>query len=144
VKKYGREEDATHDNIINRMRFACWINKATGTHVEYLIPTAFSTATMVNNLLPSNYGTKLCMHFTCPVHAIFPFHFILVDNRRRVRKYTAHYTIFSSLVLLPVSEIHTSHSNHVSTKQPAYTIGNRNKQLLKQCTKYWYEQTGLS
>ena len=40
-KKYGREEEATDDNIIRRMRIACWINKATGTHSEYLISFAF-------------------------------------------------------------------------------------------------------
>jgi hypothetical protein len=29
------------------MRIACWITKATNTHSEYVIPTAFFTATMV-------------------------------------------------------------------------------------------------
>jgi hypothetical protein len=28
-------------NIIRRMRFACWITKATDTHSEYVILTAF-------------------------------------------------------------------------------------------------------
>jgi hypothetical protein len=32
---------ATNDNIIRRMRFACWITKATDTHSEYLIRIAF-------------------------------------------------------------------------------------------------------
>jgi hypothetical protein len=32
VEKYGRVRQATDDNIIGRMRFACWINKATDTH----------------------------------------------------------------------------------------------------------------
>jgi hypothetical protein len=31
----------TDDNIIRRMRFACWITKATGTHSEYVILIAF-------------------------------------------------------------------------------------------------------
>jgi hypothetical protein len=32
VEKYGRTRQATDDNIIQRMRFACWITKATDTH----------------------------------------------------------------------------------------------------------------
>jgi hypothetical protein len=30
----GRTEEATHDYIIRRMRFACWITKATETHTQ--------------------------------------------------------------------------------------------------------------
>jgi hypothetical protein len=37
VEKYGRSRQATDDNIIQRMRFACWITKATDTHSEYVI-----------------------------------------------------------------------------------------------------------
>jgi hypothetical protein len=36
-KKYGTAGQATDDNIIRRMRFACSITKATDTHSEYLI-----------------------------------------------------------------------------------------------------------
>jgi hypothetical protein len=35
VKKYGIARQATDDNIIWRMRFACWIIKATDTHSAY-------------------------------------------------------------------------------------------------------------
>jgi hypothetical protein len=41
VEKYGKAGQATDDNIIRRMRFACWITKATETHSEYVILTAF-------------------------------------------------------------------------------------------------------
>jgi hypothetical protein len=41
VEKYGRARQATDDNIIRRMRFACWITKATDTHSEYVILIAF-------------------------------------------------------------------------------------------------------
>jgi hypothetical protein len=34
AKKYGRARHATYDNIIRRMRFACWITKATDSHSE--------------------------------------------------------------------------------------------------------------
>jgi hypothetical protein len=37
VEKYGRDRQATDDNIIRRMRFACWITKATDTPSEYVI-----------------------------------------------------------------------------------------------------------
>jgi hypothetical protein len=40
VEKYGRTRESTDDNIIRRMRFACWITKATDTHSEYVILTA--------------------------------------------------------------------------------------------------------
>jgi hypothetical protein len=32
---------ATDDNIIRRMRFACWVTKATDAHSEYIIHIAF-------------------------------------------------------------------------------------------------------
>jgi hypothetical protein len=41
VEKYGRTGQATDDNIIRCMRFACWITKATDTHSEYGIRIAF-------------------------------------------------------------------------------------------------------
>ena len=36
LKKYGRARQGTDDNIIRRMRFACWITKATDTHTQYM------------------------------------------------------------------------------------------------------------
>jgi hypothetical protein len=41
AEKYGTAGQATDDNIIRRMRFACRITKATDTHSEYLIRIAF-------------------------------------------------------------------------------------------------------
>ena len=41
MKKYGRASQATDDNIIQCMRFACWITKTTGTHSEYVMLIAF-------------------------------------------------------------------------------------------------------
>jgi hypothetical protein len=41
VEKHGTAEQTTDDNIIRRMRFACWITKATDTHSEYVILIAF-------------------------------------------------------------------------------------------------------
>jgi len=36
-KRYSRATQATDDNRIRSMRFACWITKATNTHSEYTI-----------------------------------------------------------------------------------------------------------
>ena len=41
VKKYGRARQVKHDCILRRMRFACWIKRATGTPSEYVIRIAF-------------------------------------------------------------------------------------------------------
>jgi hypothetical protein len=41
MEKYGMAGQDTDDSIIRRMRFACWINKATDTHSEYVILIAF-------------------------------------------------------------------------------------------------------
>ena len=40
-KKLGRVRQVTDDNIIRRMRFVCWVPKATNTHSEYVILIAF-------------------------------------------------------------------------------------------------------
>jgi len=42
-KKYGKAIQAADENIIRRMRIACWITKVrhTHTHIEYVITTAF-------------------------------------------------------------------------------------------------------
>jgi hypothetical protein len=37
VEKYGTARQATDDNIIRRMSFACWVTKATDTRSEYVI-----------------------------------------------------------------------------------------------------------
>lgn len=41
MEEYGTAGQATDANIIRRMRFASWINKATDIHSEYLILAAF-------------------------------------------------------------------------------------------------------
>jgi hypothetical protein len=41
VEKYIRTGQATDGHITRRMRFACWITKATDTHSEYVIVIAF-------------------------------------------------------------------------------------------------------
>jgi hypothetical protein len=42
VEKYSTARQATDDNLIRRMRFACWITKATDTHSECVTIVASS------------------------------------------------------------------------------------------------------
>jgi hypothetical protein len=41
MEKYGKERHSADDSIIRRMRFAYWLAKATDTHSEYAVLTAF-------------------------------------------------------------------------------------------------------
>jgi hypothetical protein len=45
VEQYGRAGQAAADNIIRRMRFACWITKVTDTPSKYVILIAFPVVT---------------------------------------------------------------------------------------------------
>jgi hypothetical protein len=41
MEKYGTARQATDENIKQRIRFVCWITKATGAHSECVILIAF-------------------------------------------------------------------------------------------------------
>jgi hypothetical protein len=41
MEEYGRARQATDGNTLRRMRIACWITKATDTHLECIRVTAF-------------------------------------------------------------------------------------------------------
>jgi len=41
MEKHGRTTQATDDNIIRRMGFACWVKKVTDKHPEYVILIVF-------------------------------------------------------------------------------------------------------
>jgi hypothetical protein len=62
VGKYDRPGQPTDDNIIRRMRFACWITKATNVHSEY-VTHYFSTAVVVKL-------TRLCVMLYVRVHCL--------------------------------------------------------------------------
>jgi hypothetical protein len=62
VEKYNTARHASDDNIIRRMRIACWITKATDTHSDYVILIAFSTATVV---------TRTRLNVTLYVHCLY-------------------------------------------------------------------------
>jgi hypothetical protein len=60
VEKYGGARQVTDDNIIGRMRFACWITKATDT-LRICNTYCFFTATMV---------TRTRLNITLYVHCL--------------------------------------------------------------------------
>ena len=66
MEKYGTARQATDGNIIRRMRFACWITKATDIHSEYVI-LCFSTATMVTRTRLSVTLYVHCLSFNAAV-----------------------------------------------------------------------------
>jgi hypothetical protein len=41
MENYGTARAATDDSIIQRMRLAFWITKATDTHLDYIVLIAF-------------------------------------------------------------------------------------------------------
>ena len=69
VEKYGGAREATHDNIISHMRFACWTTNATKTHtheVEYAILIAFPRKKNCHSNAPECYITRtLPVLFKC-------------------------------------------------------------------------------
>jgi hypothetical protein len=66
VEKYVRARQATDDKIIRRMRYACWVTKATDIHSEYEILTALPLQQWLREratMLRDTY-TSLSCYFT--------------------------------------------------------------------------------
>jgi hypothetical protein len=59
--KYGRARQATDDNVMACMRFACWITKAIDTHLECVLLNAFHSNSGFTNA-PQCY---VYMYITC-------------------------------------------------------------------------------
>jgi len=83
VKKYGTARQAIDDNIILRMRFACWIIKATNTHSEYVILVTLH----LQQLLHKHASLLRYTDIVCPViksslnHVITLIHLLLGKGR---------------------------------------------------------------
>ena len=56
--KYGRDGQATDNNIIGRMPFACYIPKATNTRSEYVMLIAFTLQQWLHNIVSA-------LRYTC-------------------------------------------------------------------------------
>jgi hypothetical protein len=65
---YGRARQATYDNTIQRMRYECWLSKATDTHSEYdtywFSKTAEVTRTSLNITLYVRRLSCLYLHIS--------------------------------------------------------------------------------
>ena len=66
VKKYGRARQSADDITIGRMRIACWITKATDTHLLIFNTYCFSTARVVRRTRPNVTFVLSClMLYSC-------------------------------------------------------------------------------
>jgi hypothetical protein len=70
VDKYGTARQATEENIIWRMRFACWITKACSSHSQYVIITTFPR----QHWLPERASMLRYTHTACLVLIFQLFH----------------------------------------------------------------------
>ena len=68
MEEYCTAGQATGDNIIWTMRFACWINKATETHSKYVILIALPRQQLLrerNSMLRYAFIAYLVTFTTC-------------------------------------------------------------------------------
>jgi hypothetical protein len=89
-KNYGTARQATDGNIIRRMRFECRITKATDTHSEYAILTAFPRQQWLRERAPQCYVTR-----KLPV--VFPPTYVYDSEHQTVTE-----------VLMPSAEIYSA------------------------------------
>jgi hypothetical protein len=93
VENYGTARQATDDNIIWRMRFACWVTKAIDTHSEYVILIAFPRQQWLRQRAPMLYYTYIAclliyIYIYSLVHKINWF--ANYNNLRSTNTFTVH------------------------------------------------------
>jgi hypothetical protein len=96
VEKYGRARQAAVDNIIRRMRFACWITKATDT-LRIFNTHCFSTATMVKRT-----RFNVTFYVQCLSSYLYPNVRIFVESN------------------LPSMSVHRSPGRQLDTEPPVF------------------------
>jgi hypothetical protein len=69
-EKYGRARQVIDISTVQRMRFACWINKATDTHSEYRIISAFPLQQLLRQHASMLHHTCIAIFF-CKTTTIF-------------------------------------------------------------------------
>ena len=74
VEKYGKARSATDNNIIQSMRFACWITEATETHFWYIILIAF----LLQHLLHDRVSVLRYTYIACLVLLMNVGHVVLL------------------------------------------------------------------
>jgi hypothetical protein len=93
-KKYDTTRQPTDDNIIRRMRFACWITMATDTHSEYVILIAFPRRQWIHKQPSmSRYTYIACLvhcktDVTSPAQLRTPIHLKQTHRFTLCEKYT--------------------------------------------------------
>ena len=55
MEKYGTEGQATDNNVMRHIYFACWVTKATDPHSEYVTAIAFSGKDWLRESFPTLY-----------------------------------------------------------------------------------------
>ena len=58
-KNVVESRQAIDDNVLRRLRFACWITKDTNTHSEYVIFIAFSRQQKLCEHAPECFVTRI-------------------------------------------------------------------------------------
>jgi hypothetical protein len=66
MEKYGTARQATENNVIRRMRFACWITRAADTHSEHVILIYFPRQQLLRER-----ASLLRIYVHCPSCVIF-------------------------------------------------------------------------
>jgi hypothetical protein len=77
VEKYDTATQATDNNIIRRMRIACWISKATGTDSEYAILIAFPQQQWLHELAPMSHSYVRRLAWSNTVTGFSSFQYVL-------------------------------------------------------------------
>jgi hypothetical protein len=90
---------ATDDNIIWRMRIACWIPNATDTHSQYVILIVFPP----QQWLHERASLLRCTHIGCLFLKPVPFYFISKSSVRVVSVESLHVSAVGLGVLLSSS-----------------------------------------
>jgi hypothetical protein len=83
VEKYGTIRQATHDNITRRMRFACWLIKATDTQPEYVILIAFPRQQWLLERVSMLHYTYMPPFFPI-ISSIFLLHIMYIKHASKV------------------------------------------------------------
>ena len=89
VKKYDTTWQATHDNIIRRMRLACWVTNVTNTHSEYVTIIIFPRQNMVTR-------TLLNITFMCTFLVLFIYSWwIYIINKQLLKVHNSQLKLLS-------------------------------------------------
>jgi len=59
------ESEVIDDSIVRPMRFACWITKATNTHLEYVIRLAFPRQQWLRKRVSMLHVPRTCKLLSC-------------------------------------------------------------------------------